>query len=52
MPKKTIEDLAREERLEYYRNWRAKNKEKVKESNRKYWERKALEKQKESKEMN
>ena len=34
---------AREAKNEYYRRWRAKNPEKVKESNRKYWERKARE---------
>lgn len=32
---------AREKRLEYYRNWRANNKDKVREANRKYWEKKA-----------
>ena len=34
---------AREAKNEYYRRWRAKNPEKVKESNRKYWARKAQE---------
>ncbi len=34
---------AREAKNEYYRRWRAKNPEKVKASNRKYWERKARE---------
>lgn len=28
----------RDERRAYYRNWRAKNKERVKQYNRKYWE--------------
>lgn len=32
---------ARNERLEYFRNWRANNKDKVRESNRRYWEKKA-----------
>ena len=36
-----ISEMARAERLEYFRKWRADNKDKVKESNRKYWERKA-----------
>lgn len=35
-----IAEMARAERLEYFRKWRAKNKDKVKEANRKYWERK------------
>ncbi len=37
----TIEEKAREERREYFRQWRAKNRDKVKESNRRYWERRA-----------
>lgn len=36
-----IAEMARAERLEYFRKWRAANKDKVKEANRKYWERKA-----------
>jgi len=32
---------AREAQREYYRKWRAQNKEKVREKNRKYWEKKA-----------
>lgn len=35
-----IAEMARAERLEYFRKWRAANKDKVKEANRKYWERK------------
>ena len=34
-----IAEIARAERLEYFRKWRAANKDKVKEANRKYWER-------------
>lgn len=34
-------DQALEKRREYYRNWRRKNKEKVRESQRRYWERQA-----------
>lgn len=30
-------------RKEYYRNWRAQNKQKIKEYNKRYWERKANE---------
>ena len=36
---------AREAKNEYYKRWRAKNPEKVRESNQKYWERKARERQ-------
>lgn len=42
---KTLEELAQEERLSYFREWRAKNKDRVKENNRRYWEKKALERQ-------
>lgn len=37
----TIEERAREERREYYRKWRAKNPDKVREHNRRYWEKRA-----------
>lgn len=40
----TLEKRAAEERREYYRQWRAKNKDKVRESNRRYWERRAAKK--------
>lgn len=40
----TLEERAAEERREYYRQWRAKNKDKVKEKNRRYWERRASKK--------
>lgn len=39
-----LDERAAEERREYYRQWRAKNKDKVRENNRKYWERKAAKK--------
>lgn len=32
-----IEDLIRQEKLKYYKNWRAKNKEKVKQHNKNFW---------------
>lgn len=38
---KSIEELAREERLAYFRAWRAANKDKVKQHNQNYWLRKA-----------
>ena len=39
--KKTIEELAREERLAYFREWRANNKDKVKKHNTTYWQNRA-----------
>ena len=42
MNEKEIAELARIERNQYHREWRAKNPDKVKERNRKYWERRAL----------
>ena len=41
----TLEEMTREERLAYYRAWRAKNKDRVKENNRRYWERRVLARQ-------
>lgn len=41
MNEKTVQSRALELRREYQREWRRKNKDKVKESNRLYWERKA-----------
>lgn len=38
---KNIEKLAKEERNAYYREWRAKNKDKVKAINKRYWENRA-----------
>ena len=36
-----VRELARQERNRYSREWRAKNKDRVRETNRKYWERRA-----------
>lgn len=36
-----LDELARRERLEYFRAWRAKNKDRVKKSNAEYWKRRA-----------
>lgn len=47
MDKKTLEAVAKEERLKYYREWRKNNPDKVKTHNRNYWEKKAKEKLKE-----
>ena len=41
----TIEEMAKQERREYYRQWRAKNKDKVREINRRYWEKRAAKRQ-------
>jgi len=40
---KEVDDLAREERLAYFKQWRAANKDKVKKHNDNYW-RKRVEK--------
>ncbi len=40
----TLEERAREERREYFRQWRAKNPDKVRENNRRYWEKRAAKK--------
>lgn len=37
----TLEERAAKERREYYRQWRAKNPDKVRENNRRYWEKRA-----------
>lgn len=41
MKDKKIQDLAREAQREYQREWRAKNPDKVRAKNQRYWERKA-----------
>lgn len=38
---KTIEEIAREERLAYFKEWRANNKDKVKKHNQTYWQKRA-----------
>ena len=42
MSEKEIQELVREERSRYAREWRARNKDKVAANNRRYWEKKAL----------
>lgn len=44
---RTIEELARNERLAYFKEWRANNKDKVKKYNTAYWEKRAARKSKE-----
>ncbi|MBS5661239.1 MAG: phosphatase [Clostridiales bacterium] len=39
MDEKTLEQLALEERREYFRKWRANNKDKVKKHNADFWKR-------------
>lgn len=39
--KKQLDEQARAARAEYFRQWRAKNKGRVRESNRRYWQRRA-----------
>lgn len=41
MCEKEIEKKVADAKKEYYRKWRENNKEKIKESNRKYWLKKA-----------
>ena len=40
----TLGERAAEERREYFRQWRARNKDKVRETTRRYWERRAAKK--------
>ena len=37
-----IENIAKQERKEYFKEWRLKNKEKIQKYNFNYWERRAL----------
>lgn len=41
MSEKDIEKKVADAKKEYYRKWREKNKDKIKESNRRYWLKKA-----------
>ena len=45
MNEKEIQELIREERRRYAREWRAKNPDKVKAACQRYWKKKALERQ-------
>lgn len=44
MAEMALEERAREERREYFRQWRAKNPDKIRENNRRYWEKRAAKK--------
>ena len=46
MTEQERQELARQERNRYHREWRAKNKERVKAINDRYWANKALQAQK------
>lgn len=46
------EEIARKERLEYYRRWRATHPESVRRSNRRYWITRAEKKRKAEQEAN
>ncbi len=41
---KLLDDIARQERIEYYRQWRQKNKDKVKKHQETYWKKRATKK--------
>ena len=41
MDKNQVYETAKEQRRAYYRKWRKKNSHKIREYNRRYWERKA-----------
>ena len=43
MSDKNLSDAAKEARREYFREWRRKNPDKVREKNRRYWEKRAAE---------
>lgn len=37
----TVEEMAKTERLEYFRQWRAANKDRIREHNANYWRKRA-----------
>ena len=36
-----LDELARREKLKYFKDWRSKNRDKIKKNNQNYWRRKA-----------
>ena len=46
--KANLNDLIRKEKLQYFKDWRSRNKEKIKNYNKTYWERKCRRKLSES----
>lgn len=51
MENKNFDKEVREAQREYFRAWRAANKDKVREHNRRYWEKRTLKQQQEQKEQ-
>ena len=47
---KNLEELVKAEKREYYKQYRAKHKDRVNENNRRYWERRALKRQRKEQE--
>ncbi len=45
MADKDVQELARRERNEYHKKWRARNPDKVRAKNQRYWEKKARERE-------
>lgn len=50
MTDQKLQELAREEQRRYEKEWRAKNPDKVREKNRRYWAKRALKRLEASKE--
>ena len=48
--KDNLEELAKMEKREYFRKWRAANKNRIKQYNADYWQKRALQKKAEGKE--
>lgn len=40
--KENIDELIKEEKRKYYKNWRKNNKDKIKKHNKDYWEKRAM----------
>ena len=47
MEKQNIDEVVKNERREYYRKWRAANKDKVRQHNRNYWKKRAMKRKQE-----
>ena len=42
--KENIDELIKEEKRKYYKNWRKNNKDKIKKHNKDYWKKRAMKK--------
>ena len=51
MNEQTLDRMAAEERRAYQKEWKAKNKDKVREQNARYWRNRALKRMKEQQEQ-